>query len=84
MPVITVSYWGARVQVRFSLTPNPIDSKNVTLRRPVWKFLAFGFLQKSVYLPHPWLDLSYPFLLFPSICPVFLPTSLPQVTASPM
>lgn len=54
---------------------------DVTLRRsPVWKFLALGFLQKSVHLSHPWLYLSNTFL---SICPISLPTSLAQVAASP-
>ena len=67
-----------RVQVEFSLTPNSIDCKNIALRRPIQKFLAFGFLQKPVYLPHPELDLSYPFLLFPNIYPVFLPDSFPR------
>ena len=67
-----------RVQVEFSLTPNSIDCKNIALRRPIQKFLAFGFLQKPVYLPHPELDLSYPFLLFPNIYPVFLPDFFPR------
>ena len=57
------------------LITNSIDSKSIALRRPVQKFLAFCFLQKPAYLPQPGLDLSYPFLLFPNIYPVFLPDS---------
>lgn len=82
MPVIMVS---GELAFRYSfLWLYPIVSKNITLRRPVCQCLAFGFLQKSAYLPHPWLDLSYPFLLFPILCPVFLPSCLAQVTAPHM
>lgn len=45
----------------------------------MWKFLAFGFLWKP---PRPVEGLSFTFLLFSIIYPLFFPTSLPQVTAS--